>query len=45
MGSAFISDTYVNEYYQAAAKQKKKTDLKTRSQIWLSQPREADSSL
>lgn len=45
MGSAFISDTYVNEYYQAAAKQKKKTDLKTRSQIWLSQPREADSKV
>lgn len=40
MGSAFISDAYVDKYYEAALQQKSKTALKTRNQIWLSQPRE-----
>lgn len=39
MAQAYISDTYPQKYFDTAAKFKDKTDLKTHSQEWLSQPR------
>lgn len=45
MGQVFVSDTYPKTYYDAALEAKGKDALKTRSQIWLSQPRESKSSV
>ena len=44
MGQPYVSDAYPQKYFDAAAEAKGKTYLKTRKQVWLSQPRDSKSS-
>ena len=45
MADIFIGDTYDSRYYDVAASQLGVDGLKTRSQEWMSQPRESSSDI
>lgn len=45
MGQVFVSNTYPENYFDAAVEANGKTDLKTKSNYWMSKPRSKNSSV
>lgn len=45
MGQVFVSNTYPESYFDAATEANDKTDLKTKSNYWMSKPRSKNSGV